>query len=115
MKLSFSLLLAFSCLAFAEDEIVDEIAEGAESGDPVKSDGLIVETIEMPDSCEKKAENGDFLEVRYTGRFDNGEGDVFDSSEGKENYGFQLGAGQVRDRITVIKKYSIYACTTHLP
>ncbi len=39
------------------------------------------------------AQNGDTVQVHYTGRLDNG--DVFDSSDGGEPLEFQVGAGQV--------------------
>ena len=98
MKLSaFFLLFSLALTHAKEDETLDQEDDGdvtdGHQGEPLKE--LYVETIEAADSCERKAENGDFLEVRYTGRYDDADGEVFDSSEGKENYGFQLGAGQV--------------------
>lgn len=42
---------------------------------------------------ERKAEQGDTVAVHYTGKLDNGE--VFDSSQGREPLEFQIGAGQV--------------------
>lgn len=41
----------------------------------------------------KISENGDTVKVHYTGRLK--EGDVFDSSEGREPLEFQLGSGMV--------------------
>lgn len=40
-----------------------------------------------------KAENGDNVKIDYTGKLDNGQ--VFDSSEGKEPFEFKLGDGKV--------------------
>ena len=47
--------------------------------------------------CDVKAEAGDFLSVHYTGRFDDENGKIFDTSKkpGGQLYKFQLGAGQV--------------------
>ncbi len=41
----------------------------------------------------KTAENGHFVSVHYTGRLENGE--IFDSSEGREPLQFQLGSGAI--------------------
>ncbi len=41
----------------------------------------------------KTAQNGHYVSVHYTGRLDNGE--IFDSSEGKEPLQFQLGSGAI--------------------
>ena len=40
-----------------------------------------------------EVKKGDFVKVHYTGKLDNG--DVFDSSEGKEPLEFEAGAGQM--------------------
>ena len=40
-----------------------------------------------------QANSGKTVSIHYTGRFDNG--DVFDSSEGRDPLAFELGAGQV--------------------
>jgi peptidylprolyl isomerase len=42
---------------------------------------------------EDVAKKGDTVEVDYTGKFENGE--VFDTSEGREPLQFTLGAGQM--------------------
>jgi peptidylprolyl isomerase len=42
---------------------------------------------------EDIAKKGDIVEVDYTGTFENG--DVFDTSEGREPLKFELGAGQM--------------------
>lgn len=42
---------------------------------------------------EETAKSGDVVEVDYTGKFENGE--VFDSSEGRDPLQFQVGTGQV--------------------
>ena len=45
---------------------------------------------------EKTAQPGDFLSVHYTGRFDDENGEIFDSSHNRgQLYNFQLGAGRV--------------------
>ena len=42
------------------------------------------------------AQDGDHLSVHYTGRFDNENGKIFDTSHNSgQLYKFQLGAGQV--------------------
>ncbi len=41
----------------------------------------------------KTVQKGDFVKVHYTGRLDSGE--VFDSSEGRSPFEFQVGSGQV--------------------
>ena len=71
----------------------------------VTSQDLIVKTIVKPDTCERFAKTGDFLRVHYVGRFDDENGEVFDSSrERGDTYPFQLGAGQVRRSTTTIMK-----------
>ena len=44
-------------------------------------------------SSDRTASSGDTVHVHYTGRLDNGE--VFDSSEGREPLSFSVGSGQV--------------------
>ena len=46
--------------------------------------------------CDSTAQPGDMLQVHYTGRFDDENGKIFDSSHNHgQLYQFQLGAGQV--------------------
>ena len=46
--------------------------------------------------CDSTAQPGDMLQVHYTGRFDDENGKIFDSSHNHgQLYKFQLGAGQV--------------------
>ena len=58
-----------------------------------------VKIIKEAKKCDVKAEAGDFLSVHYTGRFDDENGKVFDTSKDRgQLYKFQLGAGQVSFR-----------------
>ena len=51
------------------------------------------------DTAENIAQPGDFLSVHYTGRFDDENGEIFDTSEKRgQLYKFQLGAGRVRKK-----------------
>ena len=61
------------------------------------SEGLVVTVLKRPERCLRVATPGDKLKVHYTGRFDDGEGEVFDTSlkSGHPPYSFQLGAGRV--------------------
>ena len=73
-----SLLLA--TLALAEPEL--------------KPSGLAVEYLSTPDTCEKKALNGQMLTMHYTGTLE--DGTKFDSSvDRNEPFKFQIGVGQV--------------------
>ena len=56
-----------------------------------------IKIIKEGKKCDVKAEAGDFLSVHYTGRFDDENGKIFDTSKkpGGQLYKFQLGAGQV--------------------
>ena len=46
--------------------------------------------------CDSTAQPGDMLQVHYTGRFDDENGKIFDSSHDRgQLYKFQLGAGRV--------------------
>ena len=48
---------------------------------------------------ESTAQPGDFLSVHYTGRFDDENGEIFDTSHKRgQLYKFQLGAGRVRKK-----------------
>lgn len=40
--------------------------------------GLVIESIEKPPKCERKAKHGDWLKVHYVGTFENN-GEKFDS------------------------------------
>ena len=58
-----------------------------------------IKIIKEAKKCDVKAEAGDFLSVHYTGRFDDENGKVFDTSKDRgQLYKFQLGAGQVSFR-----------------
>ena len=59
-----------------------------------------VKIIKEAKKCDLKAEVGDHLKVHYTGRFDDENGKIFDSSKDRGNlFSFQLGAGQVSMKI----------------
>ncbi|KAJ8021045.1 FK506-binding protein 2 [Holothuria leucospilota] len=61
-----------------------------------KKKGKLRKTTEfMPEECSRKAENGDLVEVHYTGTLE--DGTVFDSSrtEGRDPIQFELGSGKV--------------------
>ena len=80
--LTFFLLwtLSFLPILKAEEELAD----------------VQVKIIKEAKKCDFKAEVGDYLKVHYTGRFDDENGKIFDSSRDRGNlYSFQLGAGQV--------------------
>ena len=78
-SLSFLLCLAVS-LVLAEPEI--------------RPSGLGVEILHVPETCEKKAINGQQLTMHYTGTLE--DGTKFDSSlDRNEPFKFQIGVGQV--------------------
>merc|ERR1711936_1197967 len=78
-SLSFLLCLAVS-LVLAEPEM--------------KPSGLAVEYLDVPETCEKKALNGQQLTMHYTGTLE--DGTKFDSSlDRNEPFKFQIGVGQV--------------------
>jgi len=78
-SLSFLLCLAVS-LVLAEPEM--------------KPSGLAVEYLDVPETCEKKAINGQQLTMHYTGTLE--DGTKFDSSlDRNEPFKFQIGVGQV--------------------
>jgi len=54
-----------------------------------------VDVVTRPANCDSKpkTEAGDYLSVHYTGRLE--DGSSFDSSRGKDPFGFQLGMGRV--------------------
>lgn len=55
-----------------------------------------VKTIKEGKNCDIKAKPGDYLKIHYTGRFDDENGEIFDTSYKRGHlYHFQLGAGQV--------------------
>ena len=74
-----------------------------------------VKIIKEAKKCDLKAEVGDHLKVHYTGRFDDENGKIFDSSRDRGNlFSFQLGAGQVS--IQNVKNAKILsACACCLP
>merc|ERR1712176_238573 len=60
----------------------------------VKDSGLKVEYTLVPETCERKAMNGQMLEMHYTGTLEDGK--KFDSSyDRSEPFKFQIGVGQV--------------------
>jgi FK506-binding protein 14 len=59
-----------------------------------KPSGLKVEYVSVPESCDKKAGNGNTLTMHYTGTLE--DGTKFDSSyDRSEPFKFQIGVGQV--------------------
>lgn len=55
-----------------------------------------VKTVKEGKNCDIKAKPGDYLKIHYTGRFDDENGEIFDTSYKRgQLYQFQLGAGQV--------------------
>merc|ERR1712212_686977 len=80
MKSCLILLASIASLALAEPE--------------VRPSGLKVEYTSVPDTCEKKAMNGQMLTMHYTGTLE--DGSKFDSSvDRNEPFKFQIGVGQV--------------------
>merc|ERR1711881_205632 len=80
MKSSLILLVSIATLALAEPE--------------VRPSGLKVEYVEVPESCDRKATNGQMLTMHYTGTLE--DGTKFDSSvDRNEPFKFQIGVGQV--------------------
>ena len=91
MFLTFFLLWTISILPIIKaeeltDVKVDVIKEGKNCDDPVNV-----------------AQAGDHLHVHYTGRFDDENGKIFDTSKERgQLYTFQLGAGQVMGNYCVV-------------
>lgn len=82
---------AADCTVTASEQ--PTIAEPDLSDDPPSE--LQVEALASPPSPDcPEAEAGDFVAVDYVGR-SYSTGEVFDSSEGRDPFTFQLGAGQV--------------------
>merc|ERR1739848_307889 len=80
MKSSLILLASIATLALAEPE--------------VRPSGLKVEYVEVPESCDRKAKNGQMLTMHYTGTLE--DGTKFDSAvDRNEPFKFQIGVGQV--------------------
>jgi len=80
MKSSLILLVSIATLTLAEPE--------------VRPSGLKVEYVEVPESCDRKATNGQMLTMHYTGTLE--DGTKFDSSvDRNEPFKFQIGVGQV--------------------
>ena len=80
-----------------EPETMEDVLD-VEVQSPVSlSEGLVVTVLKRPEKCVRLATPGDKLKVHYTGRFDDEEGEVFDTSlkPGHPPYRFQLGAGRV--------------------
>ncbi|GFO04592.1 peptidyl-prolyl cis-trans isomerase [Plakobranchus ocellatus] len=59
----------------------------------IKAKRLIKRIVSKPEPCSLVSEVGDAVQVLYIGHFTNG--DVFDSSHGKEPVSFTIGRGQV--------------------
>jgi len=80
MKSCLILLASIATLTLAEPE--------------VRPSGLKVEYTSIPDTCERKAMNGQMLTMHYTGTLE--DGSKFDSSvDRNEPFKFQIGVGQV--------------------
>merc|ERR1711997_68638 len=102
MLLAPLLVLAINTQALlAEDvevETMEDVEEEVRLSDPVRlRGGLVVTALKRPERCVREATPGDRLTVHYTGRFDDADGEVFDTTlkPGKPPYRFQLGAGRV--------------------
>ena len=62
-----------------------------------------------------KAEEGDYLKIHYVGRFNDENGEIFDSSRDRgQLYQFQLGEGQVKKTLNFFQFYvsfgNMYFC-----
>ena len=80
MKSCLILLASIATIALAEPE--------------VRPSGLKVEYTLVPETCERKAMNGQMLTMHYTGTLE--DGSKFDSSvDRNEPFKFQIGVGQV--------------------
>ena len=80
MKSCLILLASIATIALAEPE--------------VRPSGLKVEYNLVPETCERKAMNGQMLTMHYTGTLE--DGSKFDSSvDRNEPFKFQIGVGQV--------------------
>ncbi len=76
--------LLFAVLCLAEPE--------------VRPSGLKVDYLLKPDSCEESANSGDLLTMHYDGKLE--DGTKFDSSRDRgEPFQFQIGVGQVKDKL----------------
>ena len=65
----------------------------------VRDNGLKIEFVSKPDSCDKQAANGNLLTMHYTGTLA-ADGKKFDSSlDRNEPFKFQIGVGQVRHAV----------------
>merc|ERR1712241_893542 len=78
--------------------LAEEVEEEVMVSHPVHlRGGLVVTALKRPGKCVRVATPGDHLTVHYTGRFDDADGEVFDTNlkPGQPPYRFQLGAGRV--------------------
>ena len=80
-----------------EVETMEEVEEVTVAHPVRLAGGLVVTALKRPEKCVREATPGDRLTVHYTGRFDDADGEVFDTNlkPGKPPYRFQLGAGRV--------------------
>jgi len=71
------------------------LAASMASAEPeLRSSGLKVEYLQVPEACDRKASSGQILSMHYTGTLE--DGTKFDSSvDRNEPFGFQIGVGQV--------------------
>jgi len=83
-----------ACVAVIFLAVVCAEQEGDFTAETPDAEGLLVEKISKPDSCDKIARNGNLLAMHYTGTLEDGK--KFDSSyDRSEPFKFQIGVGQV--------------------
>ena len=101
MKIKGSILLVLFSFNLGDGSLsMEEIdQENIELNSPIRLDNnLVVTIVERPEVCTRRAKKSDVVTVDYTGRFNDSNGEIFETNKAKGDeykYNFQLGRGRV--------------------